>query len=159
MVCCVRSNGSRAAEIAPVIIKEVGFGLSDTVARQLIDAGVYAIDIAGAGGTNWATVEAERAGDLQDAAVAEAFKDWGIPTATALTLARRACPDARVIASGGIRDGVEIVPKQSDLAGTLLELLPVCCRQQASGLTNYRTAWTCIFANSEFVASPPAAAI
>jgi isopentenyl-diphosphate delta-isomerase len=96
-----------AAEVAPVVVKEVGFGLSGTVASQLHNAGVYAIDIAGSGGTNWAAVEAERATDPQDAAVAGAFKDWGIPTAIALTQVRRACPSANIIASGGVRDGVD----------------------------------------------------
>jgi isopentenyl-diphosphate delta-isomerase len=66
---------------------------------------VAAVDVAGAGGTNWALVEGrrdERAGD-----VAAAFADWGVPTADALADARAAAADLPLIASGGLRDGVD----------------------------------------------------
>jgi isopentenyl-diphosphate delta-isomerase len=46
----------------PIIVKEVGWGISDVVAKNLIDAGVQIIDVAGAGGTSWAKVEAEISG-------------------------------------------------------------------------------------------------
>ena len=63
--------------------------------------------MAGAGGSNWATVEGERAAGEGDKAHAAAFTDWGIPTARAIAELRAACPKAVIIGSGGIRDGVE----------------------------------------------------
>jgi isopentenyl-diphosphate delta-isomerase len=91
----------------PVIVKEVGFGISEDVARQLARAGVAAIDVAGAGGTSWAAVEARRASSNLLRQLAEAFWDWGIPTAESLERTRRGAPNLPLIASGGIRDGVE----------------------------------------------------
>lgn len=91
----------------PVICKEVGAGISGAVARQLVDAGVSAIDVAGQGGTSWAAVEGERAPTQRQRQIAEAFRDWGIPTARAIGQVRRACPDIPVIASGGLRDGID----------------------------------------------------
>ncbi|HCJ28204.1 MAG TPA: type 2 isopentenyl-diphosphate Delta-isomerase, partial [Pseudomonas sp.] len=91
----------------PLVAKEVGAGISAAVARRLLDAGVSVIDVAGSGGTSWAAVEAERAADPQQRAIAEAFVGWGIPTAQAIAQVRRACPDAQLIASGGIRDGID----------------------------------------------------
>jgi isopentenyl-diphosphate Delta-isomerase len=89
----------------PVVVKEVGFGMDAADVALLRDAGVAAIDVAGAGGTNWALVEGrrdERAGD-----VASAFADWGVPTADALIEALATAPGLPVIASGGLRDGVD----------------------------------------------------
>lgn len=91
----------------PVIVKEVGAGISAPVAVALTRAGVQVIDVAGLGGTSWAAVEAERAVQPADRAVAAAFADWGIPTATSLRMVRQALPDTTVIASGGIRNGVD----------------------------------------------------
>lgn len=95
------------ASDVPVIVKEVGFGISGRLARRLWSAGVRIIDVAGLGGTSWAAVEAGRAPDERQRAIAEAFRDWGIPTARALADVRAACPDALVIASGGIRNGLD----------------------------------------------------
>lgn len=91
----------------PLVAKEVGAGISAAVARRLLDAGVSVIDVAGAGGTSWAAVEAERTADACQRAVAQAFAGWGIPTAQAIAEVRRACPGAQLIASGGIRDGID----------------------------------------------------
>ena len=97
----------RALEV-PVVVKEVGWGVSEQVARQLADAGVAAIDVAGSGGSSWSQVEMHRATTEQQRQVAAAFADWGIPTAESLLLARRGAPALPVIASGGIRDGIQI---------------------------------------------------
>lgn len=91
----------------PVVAKEVGAGLSARVARQLVEAGVAVVDVAGAGGTSWAAVEGERARDPHDRAVALAFSGWGIPTAEAVREVRQLLPTIPIIASGGIRDGVD----------------------------------------------------
>jgi isopentenyl-diphosphate delta-isomerase len=93
----------------PVIVKEVGWGIAPDLARRLRDAGVAAIDVAGSGGTSWSRVESYRVGNEAEVEVAEAFDDWGIPTSLALTRARDACPGMPLIASGGIRHGVDVV--------------------------------------------------
>jgi isopentenyl-diphosphate Delta-isomerase len=95
-----------ASEV-PIIVKEVGSGISGRLARQLWNAGVRIIDVAGAGGTSWAAVEAGRAPSERQRAIAETFRDWGIPTARAVEEVRTACPEAVVIASGGIRSGLD----------------------------------------------------
>jgi len=92
----------------PVIAKEVGWGISERAARELAQAGVAAIDVAGAGGTSWSQVEMHRAKNDSQRRLAAAFVDWGIPTAEAILNVRRAAPDLIVLASGGLRTGVEI---------------------------------------------------
>jgi isopentenyl-diphosphate delta-isomerase len=92
----------------PVIAKEVGWGISEQAARLLADAGVAAIDVAGAGGTSWSQVEKFRIKDESLARVAAAFRDWGIPTAESIQMVRSACPEMSIFASGGLRSGVDI---------------------------------------------------
>lgn len=89
----------------PVVVKEVGFGMDPADVELLRDAGVAAIDVAGAGGTNWALVEGRR--DPHAGVVAAAFASWGVPTREALAGARRVAPRLALIASGGLRDGVD----------------------------------------------------
>lgn len=89
----------------PVVVKEVGWGISSEVAARLQDAGVSAVDVGGAGGTSWSQVESHRSSDPELAAMARAFVGWGIPTAEALVQVREACPDLQIIASGGIGRG------------------------------------------------------
>lgn len=91
----------------PVIVKEVGNGISAATARRLSDAGVAAIDVAGAGGTSWSEVERFRHSQPRTAQVAGAFADWGIPTSRAIMQVRRALPHIPLIGSGGIRSGVD----------------------------------------------------
>jgi isopentenyl-diphosphate Delta-isomerase len=92
----------------PVIAKEVGWGISSQAARQLLNAGVAAIDVAGAGGTSWTEVEMHRAENDLQRQVASAFIDWGIPTAESIQIVRQAAPELPILASGGIRTGVDI---------------------------------------------------
>jgi isopentenyl-diphosphate delta-isomerase len=92
----------------PVIVKEVGFGISREVAERLAKAGIKAIDVAGAGGTNWAKIEGERVRGLSavKAQIAELYSEWGIPTAASI-LEISGIRRLEVIASGGIRDGLQ----------------------------------------------------
>ena len=90
----------------PVIIKEVGAGISANVATRMLAKGVYAIDCAGLGGTNWTRIEAMRRDD--NAATHTPFLDWGIPTLDAILALRDAHPQMRLIASGGVRHGLDV---------------------------------------------------
>ena len=95
----------RQAEF-PVIAKEIGSGISADVAVRLQDAGVRAIDVAGRGGTSWYTVEARRVS--RGEGTKSTFAAWGIPTDEALVQVRRAVPDMPLVASGGIRSGLDM---------------------------------------------------
>jgi isopentenyl-diphosphate delta-isomerase len=110
----------------PVIIKEVGNGISASMAQQLIAAGVSGIDVAGAGGTSWAKVESERAQTVLQRRLGETFADWGIPTTACITEIRQIAPTLPLIASGGIRNGLEIakaIALGADVAGLALPFL------------------------------------
>jgi isopentenyl-diphosphate delta-isomerase len=110
----------------PVIVKEVGWGIAPDLVVALFDAGVAAVDIAGAGGTSWSEVERQRIADPVWARVAGAFADWGLPTAEAIRLAREAAPRGTLIASGGIRSGVDVamaIALGADLAGSAGSML------------------------------------
>ncbi len=110
----------------PVMVKEVGGGISEEVAASLAGAGVACIDIAGAGGTCWSEIERLRARDPADAKTGEFFSGWGIPTAESIKLARRGAPDLPVIASGGIRSGLDAakaIALGADMAGIAAPLL------------------------------------
>jgi isopentenyl-diphosphate delta-isomerase len=96
-----------SATAVPIVAKEVGAGISGRVARRLWNAGIQIIDVAGAGGTSWAAVEAQRARSDRLHRIGEAFRDWGVPTAAAIRDVRAVCPEATIIASGVIRDGVD----------------------------------------------------
>lgn len=124
----------------PVIVKEVGFGISADTARQLVNAGVAAIDVAGAGGTSWAAVEAKRAPNPELKQLAEAFWDWGLPTAESLEQVRETAPQLPIFASGGIRNGIEIAKCVAlgaslvGLASPLLKLANVSAEATSEGI-------------------------
>jgi len=88
----------------PVLLKEVGHGIGATAAAELLDCPIAAVDVAGAGGTSWARVEQfVRYGEIRYPSLAE----WGIPTAQALLEVRHMLPDMAIVASGGIRTGMD----------------------------------------------------
>lgn len=91
----------------PVVAKEVGWGFAEDTARRLIEAGVAAIDVAGSGGTSWSQVEMYRARSEIQRRVAATFIDWGIPTAEAILAIKRTGANIPIIASGGIRHGLD----------------------------------------------------
>lgn len=110
----------------PVLAKGVGSGMSPSTARRLINAGVRGIDVAGAGGTSWARVEGKRADDPMRERLAESFGDWGYPTASATARMRAEFPTAKIIASGGLRSGIDIakaIAIGADLCGIGLPFL------------------------------------
>lgn len=145
----------------PILVKEVGAGLSAPVARRLQAAGVAALDVAGRGGTSWTAIEAERAGGARARAIAAPFADWGLSTPDALQAVRLACPDLPLIGSGGVRDGLDAAKALrlgADLVGQagavlaaalrsteaviehfeiMAEQLRICCF--ATGATNLHT--------------------
>jgi isopentenyl-diphosphate Delta-isomerase len=110
----------------PVIAKEVGNGISRQMAQQLIAAGVSGIDVAGAGGTSWAKVESERAKTALQRRLGETFADWGIPTTECITTIRALSPTLPLIASGGLKNGLDIakaIALGADLGGLALPFL------------------------------------
>jgi isopentenyl-diphosphate Delta-isomerase len=92
----------------PIIAKEVGWGFSTQDILLLIEAGVSSIDIAGSGGTSWSQVEMYRAQNEYQRKLAEDFSDWGIPTVEVIQNIARIAPNMSIIASGGLRSGVDI---------------------------------------------------
>ena len=112
----------RMAEIAaqlevPVIVKEIGCGLSAEAGRVLRGAGLKILDSAGLGGTSWARIEAKRANDVD---LGELFADWGVPTPRSIR-ALRSLGDVTIIASGGVRNGIDVA-KAIALGGDIVGL-------------------------------------
>jgi isopentenyl-diphosphate delta-isomerase len=100
----------------PVIVKEIGCGISAEVARELLEREIRIVDSAGTGGTSWARIEAARA---RDAAIGELFADWGIPTPVVIERLRE-IPGLTVIGSGGVRHGIDAakaIALGSDMVG------------------------------------------
>jgi isopentenyl-diphosphate delta-isomerase len=97
----------------PVLIKEVGHGIGLSTARRLVQLGVKWIDVAGCGGTSWAQIEHSR-----HAEGASIFADWGIDTVTSLKSITAANLPVSLIASGGLRNGLELA-KAIRLGGVL----------------------------------------
>jgi isopentenyl-diphosphate delta-isomerase type 2 len=113
----------------PVIVKETGFGISPPAARELLDAGAAYVDLAGAGGTNWISVESYRLSG-EDRSAAEEFTDWGMPTALLLAAFDGAQP--RLLASGGIRTGMDAA-KSLAMGAELVGLALPAIREAVTG--------------------------
>jgi len=127
--------GEIAAELdVPVIVKETGAGIAAEEAKKLESVGVKGIDVAGAGGTSWAAVEYYRAKKAKNSfleRLGEAFWDWGIPTAVSLVEVVQSV-SIPVIASGGIRDGVQAA-KALALGASLSSLSSPILKQAVKG--------------------------
>lgn len=119
----------------PVIAKEVGNGISAVMAKRLLEVGVAAIDVAGAGGTSWAKVEAARAQDMRQRQLGATFADWGLPTAECITSIRAIAPQVPLIASGGLRNGLDAakaIALGADLAGMAMPFLQAADESEAA---------------------------
>jgi len=117
-----------------LLVKETGCGISPEVARRLFELGVRHLDVSGLGGTSWVRVEQLRNSGIA-AIVGQEFSGWGIPTAAAVASVRRAVSsEVRLIASGGIRGGLELAKALAlgaDVGGLAL---PLFRAQQAGGV-------------------------
>ncbi|MCA2814081.1 MAG: type 2 isopentenyl-diphosphate Delta-isomerase [Microcystis sp. M090S1] len=119
----------------PVIAKEVGNGISAPMAKKLIEAGVAAIDVAGAGGTSWAKVESQRAKDNRQRHLGQVFADWGLPTAECITAIRSVNSTIPLIASGGLKNGLDIaksIALGADLGGLARPFLVAAIESEAA---------------------------
>jgi isopentenyl-diphosphate Delta-isomerase len=136
---CVQSHGDRNFRglfakmetlcqrlTVPVIAKEVGNGISAAMATRLSNVGIAAIDVAGAGGTSWAKVEGERAEDELQRRLGITFADWGMPTADCISTIRAQDATVPLIASGGVRNGLDVakaIALGADLVGMAFPFL------------------------------------
>lgn len=119
----------------PIIVKETGFGIDPLQAQRLIDAGAAYVNLAGSGGTNWVTVESYRESEDMFAA-AEEFRDWGMPTALLLSACRSQNLQQRILASGGLRSGMDIakaVAMGAEAAGFALPFIRAVVEQGSEG--------------------------
>ncbi|MEM6866928.1 MAG: type 2 isopentenyl-diphosphate Delta-isomerase [Cyanobacteria bacterium P01_C01_bin.121] len=119
----------------PIVAKEVGNGISGVMAQRLIDVGVAAIDVAGAGGTSWARVESERAKDAKQRRLGNTFADWGLPTATCIAEVRATSATLPLIASGGMRNGLDAAKALAlgaDMVGLALPFLQAASQSEAA---------------------------
>lgn len=119
----------------PVIAKEVGNGISAAIANKLLASGVAAIDVAGAGGTSWAKVESERAENPLQRRLGRTFADWGLPTAECITTIRAIAPNVPLIASGGLRHGLDIaaaIALGADIAGLAMPFLQAAATSETA---------------------------
>lgn len=125
----------------PLIVKEVGSGISKRAAKLLLEAGVKGIDVAGAGGTSWAAVELLRKKETN-----EYFKEWGLPTSYCVRTVRELKKnfDFTLIASGGIMNGVDIaksIALGADLSASARPLLQEVMRNDVEGVVKLISRW------------------
>lgn len=92
----------------PIVAKETGCGIGPSAAMRLAECGVRHLDVSGAGGTSWVAVETARA-EEEARTLGEAFRDWGVPTAASVAIARRVRPRFKtIIATGGVSSGLDV---------------------------------------------------
>lgn len=109
----------------PVLLKEVGAGISATTARKIKSIPFHGIETAGMGGTSWSKIEALRSNDPTGAATGRLFAQWGVPTAESLLHCRSEFSDRVVICSGGIRNGIEVAKAIALGADAVALALPI----------------------------------
>lgn len=121
----------RAPDV-PVFAREVGFGLAADEARALVDAGVRGLDCAGAGGTSWTLVEGRVSNDPHHRALGEVFATWGLTTPETILEVRRVAPGLPLVASGGVRSGVDVASAVA-LGATVAGMASPVLRAAAEG--------------------------
>lgn len=142
----------------PIIVKEIGAGISKNVAQRLINAGVSIIDVAGAGGTSWAGVEIlRRKGGANAQNPWQQFWDWGIPTTEALKQVaslKSSSPALTLIASGGMKNGLEAAKAMAlgaDLTASARPMLQVLTTAGNKGLSTHLQQWIKEFKGTMFL--------
>ena len=116
----------------PVMVKETGFGINPAEVAALKRAGATYVNVAGAGGTNWVQVESYRIGDDAMRDAAREFSDWGLPTA--LVLAALGRDQTGIVASGGIRSGMDVTKALALGAHAVGMALPFIRALKAGGI-------------------------
>lgn len=152
----------------PIIVKEIGAGISGPVAQRLIDVGVRYIDVAGSGGTSWAGVEVLRRNGHDKTArrsrprdYAPSFWDWGIPTVEALrqvAALKSTVRDLTVIASGGIANGLDVakaIALGAAAAGVARPMLKAFERKGTTGVLQELAAWEMELKGAMFLTGSP----
>ena len=126
------ANVVRNLEV-PVIVKEVGYGTCEKVAAQLIDVGVQALDVAGAGGTSWSQVESYRTQSSLEQQIAKSFRGWGPTTYESLRRVQTVSQNTPLIASGGMDSGItaaKAIRMGATLVGIARPLLKATMRSE-----------------------------
>jgi isopentenyl-diphosphate delta-isomerase len=126
----------------PVIVKEVGAGISGKAAKKLLECGVKGIDVAGAGGTSWAGIEIMRNRDGKN----DEFWDWGLPTSYCIRSVSRLKKeyDFVLIGSGGINSAVEAAKALalgSDIVASARIILQTLNKSGEEGVENLVKEW------------------
>jgi isopentenyl-diphosphate Delta-isomerase len=125
----------------PVIIKEVGSGISGSAAALLLNAGVKGIDVAGAGGTSWWAVEMIRNKNNDDY-----FREWGLPVSYCIKQVKKLKKefDFTLIASGGINSGIEVAKSLAlgaDMTASARKILKEVVENGAEGVVDLINNW------------------
>jgi len=124
-----------------LLVKETGAGLSPETLLRLRESGVSCVDVSGSGGTSWTRVEQQRATTERGRRLGRSIADWGVPTAFSIIAARRILgPQATVVGSGGIRDGLDVarvIAAGADIAGFARSVLLQFMDHGAAGAASY----------------------